>query len=111
MDSDGSNVEPMGSTNTSNSDPAWSPDGAWIAFSCHSEAVERICIMGTAERVVAVLTAGADGWHSKPTWAPDSSRLAFRSIRGGVAYIMVVNNDGTDISYLGLKGAPSSWVR
>jgi Tol biopolymer transport system component len=112
MDADGSNVEQMGSTETIDNDPAWSPNGWWLAFDCASpERGSRICVMGVAEQVSAQLSPNSSGWDSMPVWSPDSSGVAYRSVQGGDALIMFVNSDGTQPASLNLNGAPGSWVK
>ncbi len=68
-------------------DPAWSPDGQWLAVVRFGDlgATSRIALMrpdGTEERL---LTAGADmpAHAYRPAWSPDSRSLCFEVARDG----------------------------
>ncbi len=52
--------------------PAWSPDGASIAFAYQG----RIWIVPTEGGVARQVSSGP-GYHSQPTWAPDGTTLAY----------------------------------
>ncbi len=58
--------------------PAWSPDGKWIAYASDESGEYELYLRpadgrGESRR----LTTGADRWVSAPVWSPDSKRLAF----------------------------------
>ena len=77
-----------------NVQPAWSPNGRWIAF--HSVIQNAICVVNTRGGEIRQLTK----FGSSPTWSPDGSRIAFRS--SGVLSMAL-----TDV--LG-QGASTIWV-
>src|SRR5207244_2996256 len=57
-------------------EPAWSPDGRWVAFASRRDGPSHIYIMradGTHVRQVTQGKADDDG----PAWAPDQRRIAF----------------------------------
>ncbi len=56
-----------------NIEPAWSPDGKWIAY--HSVAQHGIWLVPVAGGSPRRLTA----FGSAPAWSPDGSQIAFRS--------------------------------
>jgi Tol biopolymer transport system component/DNA-binding winged helix-turn-helix (wHTH) protein len=85
-----------------NVDPAWSPDGKWIAY--HSAARHGVWVApaeGGAPRRVA-------DFGSNPSWSPDGSQIAFRSCEpfsfalfdlpgSGESTIWTVAPDGTGL--------------
>ena len=74
-------------------DPAWSPDGARIAFASAREGSFDIYVMSADGTGTTRLTSAAAN-DQGPTWSPDGRRLAFsRSADGG--HVWVMNADGT----------------
>lgn len=76
---------------------AWSPDGTRVAFMADKNS--------TGDWEVYVINANGSGLKNLtnspttmdliPTWLPDGKHLAFRSNRGGVWGLWVMNDDGT----------------
>lgn len=77
-------------------EPAWSPNGARIAFTCGVETDNRaICVVNADGTGFVRLTSG-----SSPTWSPDGSKIAFVSIRDGPPWLLrlyTMNADGTGV--------------
>lgn len=71
-------VQPGGATN-----PAWSPDGRWVAF-VGAVAPDRIFLMSTRTHHVHALVsrAGAKVTGHGIAWSPDSTRLVFNAHGG-----------------------------
>ena len=102
MDADGGNegrlTDERGDTSTAGgvefqTDPAWSPDGAKIAFASAREGSFDIYVMNADGTGTTRLTSSDANDHG-PTWSPDGSRIAFaRSSDGGHVWLM--NADGT----------------
>ena len=95
MDATGANVVRLTNRSIQDYAPAWSPDGARIAFAC---AVE-ICVMnGDGSGIVQLTTA----MHAEaPAWSPDGSRIAFHSEQqAGNWDIYAMDADGGNIMRL-----------
>ncbi|MFQ5606198.1 MAG: hypothetical protein ACE5HS_23245 [bacterium] len=58
--------------------PAWSPDGQWIAFSAMSEAggPRRIWLVSADGQTTQQISRGS-GSHFNPTWSPDGKNIAY----------------------------------
>lgn len=70
-------------------DPAWSPDGRWIAFSMRGD-IWKVPVEG-GEAIA--LTSGPN-YHFEPAWSPDGRRIAVSMDVGGNLEIGVVDASG-----------------
>jgi Tol biopolymer transport system component len=76
-------------------DPAWSPDGAQIAFYSkrgNYTEIYAIAVDGTGERQLTDNQANDED----PAWSPDGEHIAFISRRDGDYEIYVMKPDGSD---------------
>jgi TolB protein len=72
-------------------DPAWSPDGRWIAFSMRGD-IWKIPVEGGE----AIALTGGPNYHFEPAWSPDGTRLA-----------MSLDVDGNlDLGLVSAQGGP-----
>ena len=98
-------------------DPAWSPDGHWLAYGTDRRgAIALASADGSQHRY---LQTGYRGGVRYPTWSPDGTRIAFQSSpRGGCGKtpftvtpcaIYVVHLDGTHLRLLARHAAAPAW--
>lgn len=86
--------------------PAWSPDGARIAFGSVNSLNEldpEIYVVDTDGSNMERLTNNI-GFDMEPAWSPDGARIAFMSTRDGSWEIYVMNADGSDVEPLTNNG-------
>jgi Tol biopolymer transport system component len=77
--------------------PAWSPDGEYIAFESTHEGEYGIFVVDAAGYGLRRLVPGRGG---SPAWSPDGAQIAFSSERDGNYEIYTANADGSDIRRL-----------
>jgi PKD repeat protein len=92
--------------------PAWSRDGARIAFNCQVESGNAdICAVNADGSGFARLTTDPASDFG-PAWSPDGVSIAFSTTRyGGNSVIAVMNADGSGVSQVGsgIVGSELAW--
>lgn len=92
--------------------PAWSPDGAWVAWNTAADAqvgfdLGLVHPDGTGRKVIK-----PGVYVEYPAWSPDGSRIAFMSqvAEEGSQYdIFVMNADGADVRRLTTAPSDDGW--
>jgi len=93
-------VDEITITSGSHTNPVWSPDGRWIAFSQKSDQGASDLII-TDNNTENVLTINADEFdETNFEWAPNSKHIAFASESSGNAEIYTATPDGKTVNQL-----------
>jgi TolB protein len=106
MDMDGSNAEMLTPGDGDVANPAWRPDGQFIAFAWthgYEPGNFNIFVMDIAKRQPLQLTKGM-GRAENPWWAPDGVHLVFSIQRGRVTQLYTMLADGTHIQQITTQG-------
>ena len=137
MNPDGSDVQPLSTSNPEAYVNSWSPDGQKITYSVFRGDPVAGCAGGQLYTEIDVAVANADGTGQtlltgangvrdlSPAWSPDGSRIAFARAHPtyippgedgegdcwsvGTGEIFVMNADGTGVMDLGIRGDLMDW--
>jgi Tol biopolymer transport system component/DNA-binding winged helix-turn-helix (wHTH) protein len=78
------------------SNPTWSPDGRWIAYSSDRSGNYDIWVQSLgAGKPIQVTNSSAHDWQ--PDWSPDGNNIVFRSERGGGGLFVVPALGGSEV--------------
>jgi TolB protein len=81
-------------TKDDDEEPAWSPDGSWIAFRSSRDGPPQIFVM-RPDGTHATRITHTNFYEVAPAWSPDGRRIAFQSTRSGFLQVFVMNADGS----------------
>ena len=75
-------------------DPAWSPDGAQIAYTRMDGSNRTIYTMLASARADKITKLTVSGLDREPAWSPDSQWVIFTSERDGNTEVYIMNAQG-----------------
>jgi tricorn protease len=86
--------------------PAWSPDGKWIAYFSDESGDYQLHLrapsgLGDARKLTP---GGAPSFYYRPVWSPDSKRIAYADKRGKLWMLDVEKGDSTLVDTSPLDG-------
>jgi len=90
--------------------PAWSPDGKWIAYGSYADSDRSLNIIGLDNNDLSVLS------HSvlqdvRVQWSPDSMKLIFTEGDSGKYQFTIMDRDGSNPVYIdGEPHSDYSWL-
>jgi Tol biopolymer transport system component len=108
MDADGRNVRHVTRDQSSNVEPAWSPDGRSLAFvrtvtdsGTASSSIWRLIVMDVQSGDARTIAERGEGPVSRPVWDPDGGYVAFLGANAeGQTDIYLVEPDGSGVKRL-----------
>lgn len=106
MNLEGADVQRLTTGEGEATNPAWHPDGQFIAFAWtrgFAPGNYNVFVMDVATRQYNQLTHGA-GRNENPSWAPDGRHIVFASNRSGSSQIWTMLADGTQLRQLTTQG-------
>jgi putative hemolysin len=111
MNADGSDPRNLTESATSDTSPAWSPDGSHIAFQSDRDGGwPEIYVMAADGSNPRNLT-NHESYDGNPAWSPDGRTIAFDSERDGDREIYLMGADGSNLRRLtdreGMDGLPT----
>ena len=117
---DGTNLCRLTYTDGNSEHPAWSPNGAYLAYTSAglNGSESQVWVVNADGSNARQITSAplAEPWlfNFNPTWSPDSTKLAFRGYADGTADLdlHIIDADGTDqrrVSSTYHKAAEPSW--
>ena len=93
---DGTGLTPLPTVPGGDFDPAWSPDGNFIAFSSmRNSGRPRIYSIDLRDNAVTRLS-GPYSYDRQPAWSPDGEQIAFVTTQKGPVQIWTMNKDGSN---------------
>jgi TolB protein len=79
-------------------DPAWSPDGVYLAFASHRDGNWELYALDTITGETIRLTDDPD-FQGAPSWSPDGQWIVYESYKGQNLDLYILKLDGTEGPY------------
>jgi TolB protein len=98
-DADGAGTQMALRSNEPIISPAWSPNGAKVAYVSFESKKPVVYVQDLITRQRAII-ANYKGSNSAPSWSPDGSKLALALSREGLTQVFIVNADGSGLRRL-----------
>ena len=100
MNTDGSGVTALSNSRGDDRDPAWSPNGKWIAFTSERDGNKEIYVMKADGTDQTRVTNSPENEHH-PEWLFDGKWIVFsRTLEDKTSDLFIINVDGSGISRL-----------
>jgi len=95
MNTDGSGITVLSNSRGDDRDPAWSPDGKFIAFTSDRDGNTEVYVMNAdGSNQTRVTNSPENEYH--PEWSPDGNLIVFsRTMADNSGDLFITNTDGT----------------
>jgi TolB protein len=109
-DGNGDNLTNLTNNSAGDLEPAWSPDGRWLAVEIKRGDQTHVGVVSKEGGTVEQLTS-EEGQSWPHSWAPDGERIAFAGERGGIWNVWTVSRRTREVAQLTRFKSPSGYVR
>jgi Tol biopolymer transport system component len=92
-------------------DPAWSPDGARLAFVRRNRVALVYVVSANGQSGLRQLTPASSCDCVSPTWSPDGRQIAYTGPGGPARPVVVINASGGSTKRVTTNGLSADWGR
>lgn len=101
INADGSGLESLTSSFEGNFEPAWSPNGKWVAYTVlkrfNDKPYTQIYLINLIDKSIRIIAGDVNSSAYHATWNPDGSQIAFSLFRFGASQIWYMRIPDTGI--------------